>query len=248
MGRTTRGSAVTRFSIYEKGIMKEKVANLFARPHGVMPCPVSLETWADICNSFQPPELVAAIQVLSNNPLTHVRAGRLKTNEVDLIWDKPDILFRISNNNNNGDVWQSAHDSPFIAATDEGACNHLAWVDLLDRLGSEKASEFIQWTNDCKRINADVKEAIDTFDQVIKMCNTGGQLHRIVPECIMLASVDKQQLLAKQANRSAMPEGYFKLDLLAVDRMNTFISKCRLLPEIAGNLAVYSKLTWASVR
>jgi hypothetical protein len=194
---------------------------------------------------------VNAVKLLDSCPETQNKTGRYKTKHFEFRFTddfvRASVKFScltLSDRVGWFDDWKS----PFIYT---GKRTHQAsWDNFSKQLSVEELQAFLEWVDNCKRVNKEVSETIAVFEQIITMCNTVGQLHRLVPECLMLAPKQKQALLSEQAKRSAMPEGYFSLDIAAVTRMNNNMSKYRLLPaptteDESATRDIYEQLTWA---
>lgn len=232
----------TRLGTSEKANMRDRVARLLARPIGILHCPVSFERFAEVYNQTQPQDLVAAVKLLESNPETHGNVDGLKANVVDMEIPEMGVALRMHiNTPASNDSYHVVADSPLITITDTPD-----WCEIVSRLSEVEVAAMNEWIETCKQINASVDEASSTFYQVVQIVNTAGQLNRLVPECVLFMSPEKQAKLAEQAKASAMPEGYFDLDHAAVKRMNDFLTKCRLMPEQEWDLDAYREFSWAT--
>jgi hypothetical protein len=208
-----------------------------------MKCPVPEETLAKIWNDKQPQHLVAAIQLLDKDEEVGETFGRYKTNE----WAAEFEGFKLDVHQDRGDLSYPDRDlSPYISVRKAFVNKELTWDVFKSYLTEEQLAEFMVWVDQCKSLVTEADNANHQFDVLLDTCSTVGQLHRLVPELITLVPEKNQKAFAEQSKRSPMPSGYFELDINAIERMNLFFTKCKLLPENSRfSYGDYRRYTWA---
>jgi hypothetical protein len=243
--RPREGEVVsTRIGQFERSHMEQAVAKLLGRPIPIMKCPIPVETLAKIWNDQQPQHLVVAIRALDNDKMTEETCGRYKTSGWQLEFDG----FKLSVHQERGEdhSWADKDQSPYIDVVKRLGRDCISWDVFKSYLTEEQLAEFMVWVDQCKSLVTEADNANQQFNKLLDTCSTVGQLHRLVPELITLVPEKNQKAFAEQSKRSPMPAGYFELDINAIERMNLFFSKCKLLPEPTRCFyAHYRTTTWA---
>ena len=232
----------TRLGVGEKKAMQEKVVNLLARAHHVLPCPLPTKRMAELWNKMQPQHLVKAIQTLGNDELTSGEIGGFvsETVFVDFVPENVKLIVSVRSYNDIEHWFMGT--SPLINVDNVVNVPFATFVSLMTE---EERTPLCEWMHDACRMHEEINNAAVMFEQVLEMCNTAGQLHRMVPECIMFVSEDKRGALQEQSKRSAVPEEYFNLDHDRMRDMNNTISKCMLMDKVTHGMQVYERMTWA---
>lgn len=235
--RASADSPSTRIGLEVKNGFKERLAYLLIRHCVANACPLTELEFADVWNELQNPEVVRAIRTLrAHNLRTNIYPGRNVRMTVGP-WTMN--IYHAS-----GHEWHPDDKSPFI--TTSGDKKEVATAWLTGVLGVDRDAALYHWMRECKARKELMFAARRSFDEVLNMCTTVGQLHRIVPESLTFVNESKVDAHAKQVKASPYPSGYFNLDHAALEKARNHIATCQLLPPIPKGFSnKIDHYTWA---
>jgi hypothetical protein len=107
-------------------------------------------------------------------------------------------------------------------------------LDINQVLWGEERSDFLDWAYMAVKITARSLRTQHTFDALINMASTVGQLHRMCPDLVRYTYDMTQEALAKQERRSPLPHDWMRVDRRNIHDMLDHLALCHLLPEVPG--------------
>lgn len=114
--------------------------------------------------------------------------------------------------------------------------SHITWDDVAAVLPAAKMNALLNWFSEASQVHNTLLAAKTTFDEVLEMVSTPGQLRRMIPDLLPSLSVPVQRMLTHQKRASSMPYAWAAFPRIRVEAATEALAMCKLLPE--------SDITW----
>jgi hypothetical protein len=204
-------------------------------------CPVEATDFVAAHNSFMPKDLLDSIEVVERYHDRQLQSRGTEAEYMIEIGDGRAMWLRVRVEDYTFFNWPDSITADWRTGAigkdvicGRGACQRKVIPAGVyeSKIGADKFAELVQWGVDCIAMEKDIVEVIHTFDAVLTMANTIGQVSRMVPDLLRYAPRDLKIGLSNQQKQSRLPAEWVTFDKQRVERMLELLAKFHLLNSI----------------
>lgn len=241
IGQPDASSVVTKLSRAEKQSIQNAYEKLAGRAIAFTECPIPRAKMVGVWNGFENKEALGATLTLKR---LGESVSRYIVHDATLGEGAPwPWTINIRNYDFKDEGFEPLYN--FAAARDDEP----TYESFVAAMGDDYDT-FVEWAKRAHNIHLEYSKGKTTLENVLKMCSTVGQVHRVAADLIHLMSPGVQQALSEMKVRSPLPADYFELNHDDVKELGLFISKCALLPPLPNgrhdDARIIHYMTWAT--
>jgi hypothetical protein len=207
-----------------------------------MKCPVELSTLVDAHNRLVPQELYDAMDTVKRYGVGMYGSHHSKWEYLFELGNDRAMWLRVFTPESNGlytlpvpvtAKWKVATlGKDVICGRDVGKHRVVPLEIYKPGMTEEQFQSLIDWGEQIVELEREVAQVMFTFDEILKMASTIGQLKRMVPEIVNYAPKNLREALLDQKAQSALPGEWGPYDKTRVVYMLQSLAKFHLLYSI----------------